>query len=231
MVTAFDRIVIAVPEMVAASAEYRELLGVDPLPVETSGPSRVWFPLPNTVIELVQSSVGYSQIRGVVFNAAEAGGADAPFKNSRGLEIDLCNGGRTAAARKRLGAGDSESLRVDHLVLRTGDAEECIDLFGRQLGIRLALDRTVPEWGGRMLFFRTGKLTLEIIESQQDRTPADYFWGIAYQCRDLEQTAALLSGRGVRLSEVRAGRKPGSLVATVKSHCLGIPTLLLQPLN
>ena len=42
------------------------------------------------------------------------------------------------------------------------------------------------------------------------------------------KTARLLAGRGVSLSAIRAGRKPGSLVATVKSHCLGIPTLLLQ---
>ena len=67
------------------------------------------------------------------------------------------------------------------------------------------------------------------IESLQEGVTADDFWGIPYRCRDLEQTARQLVGRGVSMSEIRAGRKPGSLVATVKSHCLGIPTLLLQP--
>jgi hypothetical protein len=97
------------------------------------------------------------------------------------------------------------------------------------LGIRLALDQTVPEWGGRMLFFRAGKLTLEVIDSGSDGPGQDYFWGIAYQCPDIVEIAGQLAERGVELSELRAGRKPGSRVATLKSHNLGIPTLLLEP--
>lgn len=80
-----------------------------------------------------------------------------------------------------------------------------------------------------MVFFRAGKLTLEVIESAREHSADDYFWGIAYQCSNLDQTARLLAQRGVRLTEIRAGRKPGSRVATVKSHSLGIPTLLVQP--
>jgi hypothetical protein len=80
-----------------------------------------------------------------------------------------------------------------------------------------------------MLFFRAGKLTLEVIEPLGEPPAADYFWGIAYQCADLQRTALQLASRGVSLSVIRAGRKPGSFVATVKSHCLEIPTLLLQP--
>ena len=80
-----------------------------------------------------------------------------------------------------------------------------------------------------MLFFRAGQLTLEVIESQREQPAEDYFWGIAYHCADLEQTVARLAARGVALSEIRAGRKQGSVVATVKSHCLGIPTLLIAP--
>ncbi len=41
--------------------------------------------------------------------------------------------------------------------------------------------------------------------------------------------AARLRAAGVSLSELRKGRKPGTRVATVKSHCLGLPTLLLEP--
>jgi len=228
MVSAFDRIVIAVPALAEAVAQYRQLLGMEPVPVGADGLARAWYCLPNTVIELVECATEHPLIQGIVFGAPGATDLDQPVANSRGLDIRLCNGGRTAALRKQPDETEPGSLRVDHLVLRTVDAADCIDLFGHQLGIRLALDKTVPQWGGRMLFFRAGKLTLEVIESLQEPGTADHFWGIAYQCRDLEQTARQLSGRGVGLSEIRAGRKPGSLVATVKSHCLGIPTLLLQ---
>jgi hypothetical protein len=56
----------------------------------------------------------------------------------------------------------------------------------------------------------------------------DRFWGIAFQCRDIERSAAEMMQRGVAVSAVRDGRKPGTRVATVKSSCLDIPTLLIE---
>ena len=114
-------------------------------------------------------------------------------------------------------------------MLRTRDAEACIALFTDQLGGRLALDKSAPEWGGRMLFFRTGQLTLEVIEAEKDKPSRDRFWGIAYQCPDIQETVGLLLENGVEVSDIRAGRKPGTRVATVKSACQGIPTLLIEP--
>lgn len=229
MVHAFDRIVFTVPAVAEAGALYRQLLGVEPCNVGSGDAPRLWFPLPNTVIELEQGSCDSPYIKGIVMAASEPGSRHARFVNARGLDICLDDGTRTAALRKQREALPEPGLRVDHLVLRTADAQECIDLFGGQLGLRLALDKTVPEWGGRMLFFRTGKITLEVIEPEREKPPADHFWGIAFQCPDLGHTARELAARGVSLSTVRKGRKPGTLVATVKSHCLGIPTLLLQP--
>ncbi|MEE4145734.1 MAG: VOC family protein [Halieaceae bacterium] len=229
MVSGFDRIVIAVPALAGATADYRQLLGIEPVEVSTSGESpRVWFLLANTVVELVEAPLDRAAIEGIVFASASAGPGETPVANRRELHLRLCDGRRTATVRQQCGDIASAQMQVDHLVLRTGDATDCIALFGHQLGIRLALDKTVPEWGGRMLFFRAGKLTLEVIEPSGGQAAADYFWGIAYQCADLEQLAAQLAARGVKLSEVRAGRKPGSRVATVKSHGLGIPTLLIE---
>ena len=123
---------------------------------------------------------------------------------------------------------DNGIQSVDHVVLRTTDADDCIRLFGKDLGMRLALDQSVPEWGGRMLFFRCGKLTLEVIQSD-DPPDRDAFWGISYHCQDLSRTLEGLDAAGVAHSGERLGRKPGTRVATVKSHTLGIPTLLIGP--
>jgi hypothetical protein len=229
MVKNFDRIVIAVPDLQAAIVAYQQLLGIPVSPGVSDQPSSAWFLLPNTVIELVQSRADKALINGIVFGSEAASTSDEAVGNTQGLDIRLCNGASTSDQRARQADSDAGDFSVDHLVLRTASANGCIDLFGRQLGIRLALDQSVPEWGGRMLFFRAGKLTLEVIESQREKTVEDYFWGIAYQCADLEKTAARLTERDVALSEIRAGRKPGSVVATVKSHCLGIPTLLIGP--
>jgi predicted enzyme related to lactoylglutathione lyase len=229
MVNNFDRIVITVPDLQAAIVAYQQLFGVPAAQEATDDPYAAWFLLPNTVIELVQSGGDGALISGIVFGSETVSAGDESVANTRGLDIRLSNGASTSSQRALQPDIDAGDFRVDHLVLRTASAAQCIDLFGRQLGIRLALDQSVPEWGGRMLFFRAGKLTLEVIESQREKPAEDYFWGIAYQCADLEKAAARLTARGVALSEIRAGRKQGSVVATVKSHCLGIPTLLIAP--
>jgi predicted enzyme related to lactoylglutathione lyase len=228
MVSAFDRIVIAVPDLANAMTQYGLLLGDTPVAcTDASGRSVAWAGLPNTLIELVQAGPGAALISGIVFEDSGSGAIAAPVANTRGLDLGRCDGSASGEFRSR--HPQSDSLRVDHLVLRTGDADACVQLFANQLGIRLALDKTVPQWGGRMLFLRAGKLTLEIIESERDPPEQDHFWGIAYQCRNLDQTARQLEQRGVELSAIRQGRKPGTRVATLKSHNLGIPTLLIEP--
>ena len=230
MVNAFNRIVIAVPDIVLATAQYEQLLGVVAYSCNTAqGEPGAWLVLANTVVELVQCAVEEPLIRGIVFTSTVQGPGDWPWANPLQLDISVCDGRETADFRRRHPLAQSAGLVVDHLVLRTADADACIDLFTRELGIRLALDKTVPAWGGRMLFFRAGKLTLEVIEADKDKVTDNGFWGLAYQCRDLEQVCGDLGERGVTLSTIRKGRKPGTRVATVKSHCLGIPTLLIEP--
>lgn len=122
--------------------------------------------------------------------------------------------------------------RVDHVVIYSNDGEACINRFGEPgLGMRLALDKTVPQWGGRMLFFRSGKLTLEIIVPNESMSRPDFFWGIAYQSDQIDVTHQRLLDDGVEVSDIRDGRKPGTRVATVKSCELGVPTLLIQPVR
>jgi catechol 2,3-dioxygenase-like lactoylglutathione lyase family enzyme len=229
MVSGFDRIIISVTDLQVAAADYGRLLGVTPLACTTAqGLAALWIGLPNVAILLVQAEVAEARISGLVF-CDPAASRPTPVANSRGLDLALDDGASGRAYRNAHPQALSAGLSVDHLVLYTANADDCIDLFSHQLGIRLALDKTVPAWGGRMLFLRTGKLTLEIIEPQPEKVAQDYFWGIAYQCADIEQAAADLGGRGVELSAIRAGRKPGTRVATLRSDCLGIPSLLVEP--
>ncbi|MEM8561837.1 MAG: VOC family protein [Pseudomonadota bacterium] len=229
MVKHFDRITLAVPDLQLATEDYRQLLDVQPLTDSRSeaGAEAVWFELPNTTIELVEYADEKSRIVGLVF-AADCSELDpGVIENPLGLDLRLCE----ATDRQQAVSANSEANRfsVDHLVLRTRSAERCIEVFSQQLGIRLALDRLEPKWGGRMLFFRAGKLTLEVIEPIEKKAISDDFWGIAYACADLKSKVDTLGAQGLQVSEVRKGRKPGTVVATVKSHCLDIPTLLIGP--
>jgi len=228
VIKSFDRILISVPDLHAACDEYAALLGARPIPF--SKPGHAWLGLANTVLELVERPVAAETIEALVLQSAESTPSEVAFANDLGLDLRLSDGVATTEFRQRHNEACLIEIGVDHLVLRAVDADRCIALFNGELGIRLALDQDVPEWGGRMLFFRAGKLTLEVIANQAADPPVgNTFWGMTFQVPDIDTMAAQLDAAGVELSAVRNGRKPGTRVATVHSHCLGLPTLLLQP--
>ncbi len=116
---------------------------------------------------------------------------------------------------------------VDHVVVQTQNAAAAKCFYGEQLGIRLALEQHVPEWGGTQLFFRTSHMSIEVIVSEK-AAETDRLWGIALRCNDVSATYHRLLAAGVSVTEPKDGRKPGTRVCTVKSGALGIPTLLVQ---
>jgi len=230
LASSFDRLVVSVPDLAAAVSQYEVVMGAPPVPGGAKGSARAarWL-LANTVIELVERGIAAPSLQGLVFSRDRAPEVDELIENSLGLQLLQCGGRFTAQLREKWSSAHSPALSVDHVVLRTVDAEACIDLFRDQLGIRLALDKNVEAWGGRMLFFRGGKMTLEVIQSSTDGQEGNVFWGVAYQCPSLAERVKALQDAGVQVSALRDGRKPGTRVATLKSHDLGIPTLLIQP--
>ncbi len=185
------------------------------------------FQLGNTEIDVVDAkaeSLGerMAVIGGLTVHAKSQG---VPA-DCRGLDIAVTEQHPRDVVRLR--PSEPGIQLVDHVVLQTNDADDCIRLFRDELGARLALDQTVEEWGGRMLFFREGAMTLEVIEHSSKRPKQDFFWGICYRCSDIETTRLNLISRGVSISEIREGRKPGTRVASIKSHVGGVPSLLLE---
>ena len=219
MYPAFDHILIEVPDLAAARAEYSQLLGME---------SRDCFRLANVDIQLQQSAqAGAAHIAGLALldPSMQHVAPPAPLPGgSRGVPLWRSNTRPVNFAPVDSATG---IYAVDHLVLQSADADACIALFGKELGLRLALDQEVPEWGGRMLFFRHGKMTLEVIQNMKEPPARDSFWGITYLCHDLEKTVGALDQRGIEHSPIRQGRKPGTRVSTVKNSCLGLPTLLI----
>ena len=120
--------------------------------------------------------------------------------------------------------------KLDHVVINTNDAEGFIQIYEKDLGIRLALDQTVEKWGGRMLFFRLNKTTIEVIAKSDEHKPKDSLWGLAWDVEDLEATHKRLTQLGIEATSVKEGRKPNTLVSTIKSHTCNIPTLFIQHL-
>ena len=125
---------------------------------------------------------------------------------------------------------ESNISRMDHVVINSNDPDGLVDLYGDKYGIRLALDQFVEKWGGRMLFFRTDHTTIEAIGIKKDGPAEDFLWGLAWTTKDIKKTHKRLVDAGVNVTDIKDGRKPKTLVATIKSHCADIPTLLIEHL-
>tara|TARA_B100000963_G_C22494162_1_gene610669 strand:- start:150 stop:992 length:843 start_codon:yes stop_codon:yes gene_type:complete len=116
---------------------------------------------------------------------------------------------------------------VDHVVVKTKNAEAAKKFYGDQLGIRLALEQHVPDWGGTQLFFRANSMSVEVLATEK-ADDDDRLWGLALKTEDIVATQKRLSEANIAVSEVRDGRKPGTKVCTAKSHVLDVPTLLIE---
>lgn len=117
----------------------------------------------------------------------------------------------------------------DHVVVQTTDPDRAAELYGEKLGLRLTLDREFPDWGYRLIFFQLGGIILEIAAplAAQAVDAVDRLWGIAYGTSDIEAAHRGLLRRGVDVSEVRLGHKPGTRVFSVQGEPCGVPTLVI----
>lgn len=120
-------------------------------------------------------------------------------------------------------------LGLDHVVVSTEDPERAAALYGARLGLDMALDRSHQDWG-QLMFFRCGDLIVEVVRrpgSTGDRLH-DRLWGLSWRVADIDAARARLVDAGIDVSEVRAGRKPGTRVMSVRSGTCGIHTLFLE---
>ena len=120
--------------------------------------------------------------------------------------------------------------KLDHVVINTNNADSFIEIYRDVFKIRLALDKTIEHWNSRMLFFRLNKTTIEVVERPNNEKPKDTLWGLAWEVESIEDTHKRLISEGVEVSDIKAGLKENTLVATVKSHTHNVPTLIIQHL-
>lgn len=162
-------------------------------------------------------------------------GATISWKRTR-TAIDATNGIRMFFLQRdqRLAASpkneDSPVESLDHVVIATPDPERSAALYGARLGLSMALDRTNPDWGTRLMFFHCGGTVLEVshrLKEGRGEGP-DSIWGLAWRVVDADAARARLATSGLDVPEVRQGRKPGSRVFTVRSGTFGVPTLMIE---
>jgi len=119
---------------------------------------------------------------------------------------------------------------LDHVVVNTANPDRAAALYGARLGLRLALDRTNPDWDMRLMFFRAGGLTIELAHrlSKGPGNQPDKLWGLSWRTPDIEAAHQRLEAAGLAVTSARAGRKAGSRVFTVRDGTINVPTLVLS---
>jgi len=118
---------------------------------------------------------------------------------------------------------------LDHVVIRSPNPERAIALYAGRLGLDLRLDRSNPDWGSRLLFFRCGDLVVEIAHDLNEAVSdaPDQLWGLSWRTPDVARANDRLKKAGVEVSEPRDGRRPGTQVFTVQSHTANVPTIVI----
>ena len=207
---------LGVGDLAEARAAYALLLGVPgaPRPDGTHA-----FALERGSVALAGGRPGRHALRFVADAAA------VPDVSALGLEV------RVEPSETEAPGGAAPVAAIDHVVIQSPDPDRAIALWRDRLGLRLALDRPFPDRGLRLVFFRSGGLTLEIAGAHppgEDRDGADLIHGVSYRVTDLAAHREQLLGAGLDVSPIRTGMRPGTMVATVRSGTAGVPTLLLQ---
>ncbi|MBX9945652.1 MAG: VOC family protein [Reyranella sp.] len=153
---------------------------------------------------------------------------DALVLSAEGVAIGLA----AAAGDPPSPFTDAEAACVsglDHVVVRTPNPERAIAFYAGRLGLDLRLDRSNPQWGARLLFFRCGDLVVEIAHDLKKGVSdaPDQLWGLSWRVPDVAQAHARLKAAGLDVTDPRDGRRPGSRVFSVKNRTEGVPTLVI----
>jgi len=118
---------------------------------------------------------------------------------------------------------------LDHVVINTANPDRAAALYGARLGLRLALDRSNPDWDMRLMFFRVGGLTVELAHkiSGGIGNQPDKLWGLSWKVPDIEAAHARLMARNFAVTSIRPGRRAYTRVFTVRDGTLNVPTLII----
>ena len=157
-----------------------------------------------------------------------------PVSATRGLQLLVIEHRSPVSAlplRVSEGPADAAIGALDHVVVVSGDLDASRAVYRDALELRLALDRGFEKRGLRILFFRVGGVTVEVVgplDAAAAAAGADRFGGLAYRVADVDAARARLVATGFDVSPTRRGHKPGTRVCSLRSGTCGVPTLLLE---
>ena len=246
MISKLNAVVVEVTDLAAAMHDYEALTGVAGVLGPFRGDDSACFQLTNVCLRLVTTG-GRQGLKQLVFQSGDLAAAKQRLK-SMGISVidaesdddflSLSSDTTRGISLAVTTAMDSTVLNeattpliagLDHAVIASGDGDYTAALLSARLQLDMRLDLTNPDWDSRLMFFRCGDLIIEVYQPLSKPLPVaqDRFFGLSWRTLDIDETHGLLSARGFKVSPVKAGRKPGTRVCTVRDKTHGVPTLIL----
>ncbi len=231
VITDLDRVTVQVRDLAAARHDWERLLGV--ASVAGEGHARR-FQFWNAALELREETepTGGGPLTRLVFATRDPRPV-SPVP-ALGVRVELETAPSRPALSQAFGEARAAVVALDHVVLRCADLDASLVVYRDGLGLRLALDRSFPSRGVRLVFFRVGGVTVELsgdLERSPERlaaNPPDAIWGLAWRVLSIEAAHRRLSDAGVPVSPIRPGHKDGTRVASVEDAPSAVPTLMLE---
>jgi catechol 2,3-dioxygenase-like lactoylglutathione lyase family enzyme len=234
MILGLDHVAVGATDVEAATRAFVALLGREP----DRRAGEAWFQLPNMALRLVPGEA--DALVGLAFRSDDPAAdltlmtrrglvAAGPGMDAAGVAVELAPSLERPLSPPTAEAASAVAA-LDHVVIRTRNIDRAVANFGGRLGLDLRLDRANEAWGARQLFFRCGGAVIEFgasLKSPPSDEP-DSFGGLAWRVADPDAAQARIAAAGFDVSEVRAGRKPGTKVFTVRSGVPGAPSLMIQ---
>lgn len=246
MISKLDAVVVEVNDLAAAVHDYEALTGVAGALEQFRGDDSACFQLTNMRLRLVTTG-GRQGLKQMAFQSDDLAAAKRRLK-SMGISVieaesdddflslssDTTRGIRLAVTAATDSTVLSEAPNpliagLDHAVIASGDGDYTAALLSGRLQLDMRLDLTNPDWDSRLMFFRCGDLIVEVYQPLSKPLPVEHdrFFGLSWRTLNIDETHGLLSARGFNVSPVKAGRKPGTRVCTVRDKTHGVPTLIL----
>jgi catechol 2,3-dioxygenase-like lactoylglutathione lyase family enzyme len=252
MIDALDHIALAVKSRDAGIGAYAVLLGRRPqdaafqlanvrLDFSASATSEQGLSALAFAVRDIVKARHLLERRALPVLEAEAGAAGAPRAlriapaGTHQVPVTLVernpNADRPEPSPLAAAAANDAVSGLDHVVIRSPNPERAIALYAGRLGLSLRLDRSEPTWGARLIFLRCGDLIVEVAHDLKAGIGdgPDRLWGLSWRVPDIAAAHTRLRTAGVDVSDLRAGRRPGTRVFTAKSHTAGVPTLMIGP--
>src|SRR5262245_19177749 len=164
----------------------------------------------------------------------KAEGLVLSMQATHGVAIAVIEVKDKAAPSPLKGSSEAASITaLDHVVIRSPNPERAIAFYAGRLGLDLRLDRSNPDWGSRLLFFRCGDLVVEIAHDLKKGASdaPDELWGLSWRTPDIARAHERLTKAGVEVSAPREGRRPGPHLFTVQRHTANVPTIVIGGLG